>query len=521
MSEISHIEDSSRSGRIGTLLTLGAVIVTALVLRGYHLNAQSYSMDEVIELSITCSSASEIILEPDGFPPLYHLILKAWNACTGDILYSRWLSVLAGLAAVLFTGMLGKAVGGTRVGLAAAGLLAVSPLHIFFSQETRAYSLYVALVTLALWLFFEAWKTDAKRYWAGFAVAIVAACFTHYYSGLLAAFLGVFFLACRGSWSEKRRGLIAFLVAAIACFPAVWLLRIDHSFQSIGCMYTPFDWRAWGYSVYASLAGFSLGASLSEMHALAPIEIMRQAIPWIVSIACSAGWLGYAGWKELAGARSRLAILLLALAAIPVIGFLGELASVGYKVRYVSWTIVPLCVLLGAGIASEKKAARTLTVVATLVLVSLQLLSTYQRAHNPRYANEEISAVADHMNLQGSQRNNVFVLSDYMYGPVKFYLNNKLIRDPQEASDWPIYELPQSSEGRASLDKREPIDKAIADMKQIASAGPFWLVYTRSFHGDPQGKFLAALQAEVELEETQFTGAVLYQGRFAPSSEQQ
>lgn len=497
-----------------TTFAISVVLIVAFALRAYRIDAQSYSMDEVIELSIASTPVSEIVVEPDGFPPLYHLLLKAWVSFWGTQQASRWLSVLVGCATVFFTHQLGRRIADGNVALAAAIALAVSPLHIYFSQESRAYATYIALASLALWLFFAAWQTNKWSHWFGFALAITAAVSTHYYSALLAAFLGLLFLFGRQTWENKKRGTIAFLLAACACLPAGLLMRGDHSFQTHTNMVTSFDWQSWGYTIYASLAGFSLGPSLSEMHAMGQKEIIKQVLPWIAVFGLSCGYLGWHGVRRLQKSPRGWPLIFLALAAVPIIGVIGQLAGVGYKVRYVSWTVVPLSILLGAGAVAGLKASRGATILAISLFMTVQAFAIYQRQHVPRYANEDIRSLAATLNSGDYTPGPVFVVSDYMVGPVKYYLNGTLIHQEDLEAAWQIFEVPESDEGRASFQDTDSVQPALDTIIERAAEESFWLVYTRSYHGDPEGLFLTAFKSRFHIvDEKEFTGVVLLEAR--------
>ena len=492
------------------ILVISLLLIAAFALRAYRIDAQSYSMDEVIELSIASSPVSEIVVEPDGFPPLYHLVLKAWVSLWGTEHSSRWWSVLVGCATILATYQLGKHIVNSTVGLAAAIILAVSPLHVYFSQETRAYATYIALVSLALWMFFAAWNTNKRTYWAGFGLAITASVYTHYYSALLAAILGLMFLAGSDTWERKKRGLVSLVCAAVACLPAILLMRGDHSFQSHGCMYTPFNWQGWGYTIFASLGGFSLGPSPGELHELKQSEIVKQAAPWIAVLALSCGYLGWHGMRRLQQSQRGWPLIFLALAAVPLIGVIGQSTGVGYKVRYVSWTIVPLGILLGAGAIAGVKASRGAGILAISIFLSVQAFAIYQRQHVPRYANEDIRALAATLNSGDVTPGPVFVVSDYMVGPVKYYLNGTLLHQEDSEKAWQVFELPESELGRASLKDDEAVEQALERIRQRVAQEDFWLVYTRSYHGDPEGLFLEAFEERFEVtNRIDSTGALL------------
>jgi len=68
-----------------------------------------------------------------------------------SVVACRSLSVLAGVATVPLVALLGAALAGRTAGAVAALLLAFSPLHMYYSQEIRMYSLVTALCALSAW----------------------------------------------------------------------------------------------------------------------------------------------------------------------------------------------------------------------------------------------------------------------------------------------------------------------------------------------------------------------------------
>jgi uncharacterized membrane protein len=157
-----RVEESSRTQRRLSLLLL---LVLALALRGWRLQGQSLSSDEIVEASVARLTPAQIVTYPDGFPPLYQLLLSALQHVSPLPESSRWLSVFAGVATVYFIYRWARQQVGEQAALVAGGLAAVSPLLIYFSQDARAYSLYVAFTTASLAFFLQALKTDDRRSW--------------------------------------------------------------------------------------------------------------------------------------------------------------------------------------------------------------------------------------------------------------------------------------------------------------------------------------------------------------------
>jgi mannosyltransferase len=82
---------------------------------------------------------AELLSEPFGNKqPLYFVLLHFWSQIFGESETSvRFLSALIGLMTVVATYGLCSLVGNGRTGLGAAFLVAVSPVLLWYSQETR------------------------------------------------------------------------------------------------------------------------------------------------------------------------------------------------------------------------------------------------------------------------------------------------------------------------------------------------------------------------------------------------
>jgi len=511
------------------------ILAAALLLRVWGLQDQSLSSDEIVEASIARLDAQEIVAYPDGFPPLYHLLLAGWLRAFPAPEMGRCLSVLAGMATVYAVFRWARHSAGDAAGLFAAGLLAVTPLHVYFSQEMRAYALYLCLAGFALMFFFEALTTNRAKSWLGFVASAALAVNTHYYAALMAALLGGVLLFSRPAWTTMRRGLLAFTALACCSLPAMALLPGDVAYQSDGFAAKAPLLATLGHTAYAFFAGYSLGPSLAELHVLPMREAAAEAAPWILALGAIGGLLLWHGWQELRRQPLGIAIIFLAVASAPIIGFAGSLADVGPKVRYWAWILLPVIVWLAAGVARgwHTRSGR-ITQAAFVALVSIQLFAIASRHANPRYANEDIRRAAEYLQQDPSRKAPVFVVSDYMAPPVRYYLNGErtldnwlpyLSHEPRalyepggEASaplPWLVH--PRSEDevrGSAPLDDAA-LAEWLATVKSLAGEdGRFWLIYSRAFHGDLQAKMLSYLNEHSWIaHEREFSGVVLYRGR--------
>ncbi len=119
------------------------ILLLAFVLRLVNLN-QSFWLDEaaqVIESARPASAQFSII--SDFHPPLFHAVLHFWMAAGNSEVWIRLLPVLFGVATVYLIYKLGCCLGKEREGQLAALFLAISPYHLWYSQEARPYMLFV------------------------------------------------------------------------------------------------------------------------------------------------------------------------------------------------------------------------------------------------------------------------------------------------------------------------------------------------------------------------------------------
>jgi hypothetical protein len=530
---LSRDDDGFRSAR--SRIAFAAAFALTLFLRSYQLQGQSLSSDEIIEASIARLTWSEIVAYPDGFPPLYHLLLAVWTKFIPSPEAGRWLSVVFGVATVFAVGRWARGSVGPRAGVLAAILAAVSPLHVYLSQEMRAYSLYICLATFAMMFFFEALHTNRMQSWIAFCISMSLAISTHYYAAPLAGLLGVLLLAYRPRWQEMRSGLAAFAAVAICSAPTLMLLPGDVAYQSEGFAAKAPLLATLGHTVYAFFAGYSLGPSLGELHVVSLREATALAGPWIVAFTLTGVWLLWQGWRELRSRPFGLGIVFLAIASAPLIGIAGELAGVGPKVRYWSWILMPLLVWLSAGAAhGGPSRSRWFTRIAFAALIGLQVFAVVSRYHDRRYANEDVRSVAAYLQAASDGKAPVFVVADYMAPPVRYYFNGASTlenwlphaRSQQgaaykpggaaaEPGAWLIHPRSEADVRGSALFDDAAIDEWLRTVRSLAGArGNFWLLYTREFHGDRDGSLLRRLEEANNVKlEREFPGVRVYRGQ--------
>ena len=131
-------------------------------------------------------------------PPLHYALAWVSLQWGGDsTVLVRLPSLVLGTAAIPVVFLLGRRVAGTRVGLFAAAILALSPFAIFYSTEARAYATMVFLVGLSTLALLEAVGRGRTAWWVIYTLSSCAAIWAHY--------TAAFVLATQALWAVLAR----------------------------------------------------------------------------------------------------------------------------------------------------------------------------------------------------------------------------------------------------------------------------------------------------------------------------
>src|SRR5258708_1336286 len=195
------------------------IIFTLILALGFRLMSlnQYLWLDEATSALTTKMNLADFFgkfMPGDFHPPLYYLTLRVWAAFFGTSeLAFRSLSVLFGIATIYLVYKLG--------GKIAALLLATSGLHIYYSQETRMYSMSTFLVTLAMFSFVKILNKKARGLWWGiFALVLGLIGLTDYLPLLILIPIWVFVIISK----KDKKWLTKFVVSHIILliFALLW-----------------------------------------------------------------------------------------------------------------------------------------------------------------------------------------------------------------------------------------------------------------------------------------------------------
>jgi tetratricopeptide (TPR) repeat protein len=130
--------------------------------------------------------------------------LVHWLIHLGDIvLMARLPSALSGAMTIILVYFLGKSLFSKREGLIAAGLTALSPFLIRYSQYSRAYALFALLSLLSLYFFDKAQQENRTSSWILYTVFTALNIFTHLVALLLLPAYTLFMVFTAGGNSRE------------------------------------------------------------------------------------------------------------------------------------------------------------------------------------------------------------------------------------------------------------------------------------------------------------------------------
>ncbi len=201
----------------------------ALLLRGWAIGSKALWYDEAATLAFARAPVPQIVAfhwqSAFEHPPVWAVLMHYWIALFGQSEASlRWPSALAGAAMPWATWLLGRNLWPrARVArLAAALLVAISPIFIQFGQEARMYALAGLLSTLSLALLVRLMRGIRPALLVCFILANWVMAALQYYYALLFVVEGLVLLAFLPRAPRRFAALLA-AVAVSAVPTALWI----------------------------------------------------------------------------------------------------------------------------------------------------------------------------------------------------------------------------------------------------------------------------------------------------------
>ena len=481
------------------IVLLSIALLLGGFLRFYRLGYQSIWGDEALTLQVYTvgSNFSQLLsnIWHRGFhPPLYFIIAHYWYLLGTSELMLRLPSAVFGIAAIPVMYLVARRLfGNTAAGISAL-VIALSPFHIWYSQEARMYSLQVLLILASTLFFLRAWEswTPLPREggagggvfnYALYALTTILALYTQIGSVFLLAAQAAFVLGA-GNWRRIASWLVVQGIVILAFVP--WILRFM-AHRSVGNIGNIGFERDSGplqlaYGLYTFSVGYSLGPSVAALHYLSPGGAVRQYLPLLAISAAVFGLLLILGLVN-AYRTSRFGFwFVLSQSGVPLILILAAslIPGVGLTPRYLTVAIVPYYIIVALGVKSAY-GAKALIPATAVILIGLSFHNHY---FQPEYAKQDVRSAVAMVNREAVPGDVVIISSVELGGPFIYYYKRR---------DVPYFGYPP---GRGlvnpqSLDR--DLDRLVAGRKRV------WLVLGRTWSSDPRGLILRHFECQSKL----------------------
>ncbi|MEO0407010.1 MAG: glycosyltransferase family 39 protein, partial [Cyanobacteria bacterium P01_A01_bin.135] len=265
---------------------------------------------------LSCQQIAQTVATQSVHPPLFFCLLYRWMGLLplGADGSAHWVWVLRALPALLGSLMiplsywLGCRLLSSRVGLATAALVAVSPFAVYLSQEARHYTLPMVLITLTLLLLLHLQQAipggKPRQRWgllAAWAGLSLLGLYVHYFMLLtVVAQAGAFGLWL---WRSQRKAFQAYwgellltgLVVVLGYLP--WLpTLLSHLSRPETDWLTPYnpDWQDRLAPLYQLPGNWILSVVALPIEAQ-PLAIALPSALVMLAVGLSVGWWGLRG----------------------------------------------------------------------------------------------------------------------------------------------------------------------------------------------------------------------------------
>ena len=319
------------------VIALAAITLVAFVLRFYKLGEWSFWIDEIYTINRARAHYSNIERTLHNIPPHTNWVpvsLLFIAAVIGKLGVSEWsvrlVPALIGALSVPALYLPIKRMFGTAVALVTTLLLAVSPWHIYWSQNGRFYVALMLLYTLTLFAIYFGLEKKRPAYL------------------LLALFLFYF--------AMSERMLAGFAIPVIAVYLLLlWLLRFPYpaglNRQSLGILSLPviggilveaYSLVADGYSRFFGDSDAFIGNAVDSPLRIFILIVFGIGLPIVILSLFTGGWVVHQ--------RNRAGLFMLVSAAVPVVLLLGISPWVFVVERYALITLPAWLILTSLAI---------------------------------------------------------------------------------------------------------------------------------------------------------------------------
>jgi len=494
------------------LWVIGCMVVGALV-RLFHIGHQNLWIDESISIQMaTWAQGAEFWrgLLRDIHGPFTSLLLHGWIRLGESEAWMRLLYAIPAIATIPLAARLGAQLGNETVGRVSAAVLAISPFHVWYSQEIRNYSWAMLWATAATLLFVKAWDAQGRvpgKLFAGLGALLAIGVLTNFSIVLLVAAFSFLVVARRPfqprfvfAWST----VVATVVVVFLPWFIDWYGRIGGERIFVDAP-TPtgmplreasgFSLAGVPYALWTFSYGYSLGPPLEALHLDRSWHTLAPHVP-VLALGFAAVAAGFVlGIVELAQ-RGRLFLVSgLLLVPLVLVVILSSREVKTFHPRYLIASFPAFIAVLGAGWSRRGWLARISAAVA-LILAVVALQNLY---FDSRYAKEDIRSAAQTILQEEQPGDSVVVI--YSYRPFQYYF----LKGGGQARMLRLH--------KRFLKTSDDLRAHVADA--ASSHGRVWLVLSRWWDVAPEERIRSAFEETLlERQRWEYPGVklTLYDG---------
>ena len=404
-----------RDGRLpGGLDSHKALVIAAtlvgLGVRVWLATRSEVWLDEANSVFIALAPLREFatVLGSDSSPPLFYVFLKAWAFLVPfDPFWLRVPALLFGCATIPLVWLIGSRMDRPLTGVFGAWLLAVNPLHSYYSEEIRMYSMMVFLGLIFYFAVFHILRRTGAALPAILAGAALA--YTHYY-GLI--FVGAGILVALGVLRQRTGKLLlcgACIGLAFLPWLPVFLVQLDNPHHV--AWIAPF-WRMYPgvFGVLRTVQAFLPGGM---KYPYVPLNGIRPQ--FIIALLGALPFIALASRTKRGENFSPLAVPLLVTGVTLLIVVIRSCTgSPVYLAGRSDIVVLPLFILILAMALSRLGSwPRAVFLVAWIALSGVELVGSAESLRKP--GNVALSAAVDSAGCR------TVIATGLAYGPVLFY----------------------------------------------------------------------------------------------------
>lgn len=475
-------EDSVKKNDIHTFSVIGLLLITVIGtgLRIYRLGYQSLWYDEILTFLSSSGTFTHVLFQTEietYILPLYYLVVHAFLYLGEEDVILRIPSLIFGSLSIPLFFLVVREILGAETGVLASFLLAISPFHIFFSQEARPYAMFLFLCLLALYLLQQCLKHKESNWLKlGFAVVAASTLYCHTVAIPFLMFLALY-LVLMGSqiklkeWGGTVSGLTILLL------PALYRIMMIQEESGLG---RSFELSYLPYVMWAFSTGFSLGPTLLELHLTDKMNYVIEYLPMIVPILVYISGLVLFGAKKLFQKNRThfLVLCLFFLLPLMFMSFAAIVISRPFNVRHIIPSLLPFLVFVALGIQNLNKRPLQFLGVGIFIVISVFSLKNYY--FEDRYHREDYRGASQFLTAHSTQGDLIICMVPYTRTGLLYYLSsdNKLalVGYPKNTAFVDPTQIPEDL------------------LKIIATRDRFWVLYSRVFAADPRGHLKSYLE---------------------------